>query len=223
MITIDKLRSGTLEIDALTIPPGITSIIGENGSGKTTLLKILSGIAVPESGIVLIDGKTPRDSDIGWVNEFPDRNIIFGTVFHEVTASLRFRHAGCTGMIRVFEDCTESLGILSLRDRPVRELSGGEKIMTALAAALAHDPGVLVLDEYDSHLDAARIHRIEDILNRSGIPYIIRCTQQMETAARSDQVVFLERGRVLLSGPPEEVFPHLSGSPFYPLSWMCAR
>ncbi|MDD1704632.1 MAG: energy-coupling factor ABC transporter ATP-binding protein [Methanoregula sp.] len=223
MIAIDNLRYRSIGIDALTIHSGITSIIGENGSGKTTFLKLLSGIAIPESGTILIDGKNPRESEIGWVNEFPDRNILFGTVFHEVTSSLRFRNVECRKMARAFEDRMDSLGIRNLRNRLVRELSGGEKILVALAAALVHNPGLLVLDEYDSHLDAARINRIEEILHQSGIVHIIRCTQQMETAARSDQVVHIDRGRVLLSGPPAEVFPALAQTPFYPLSWRCAR
>jgi len=223
MIAVDNLHYCSIGIDALTIQSGITSVIGENGSGKTTFLKLLSGIAIPESGTILIDGKNPRESEIGWVNEFPDRNILFGTVFHEVTSSLRFRNVDCRKMARVFEDRMESLGIRSLGDRLVRELSGGEKIMVALAAALVHNPGVLVLDEYDSHLDAARIQRIEKILRQSGISHIIRCTQQMETAALSDQVVFLDRGRVRISGSPAKVFPALVHTPFYPLSWRCAR
>ena len=113
----------------------------------------------------------------------------------------------------------ESLGISSLKDRMVRELSGGEKIMVALAAAIAHKPGVIVLDEYDSHLDAARMKRIEELIRRSPASYIIRCTQQMETAARGDYVIFLEEGRVISAVTPGEVFHSLADTPFYPITW----
>ena len=221
MITINNLRYRSLSIDALTIKPGITSLIGENGSGKTTLLKLIAGITLPESGTIFIDGKSPRESEIGWVNEFPDRNILFGTVFHEVTSSLRFRNVPCGEMVRAFEECMESLGISSLRDRFVRELSGGEKIMVALAAALAHNPNVIILDEYDSHLDTARINRIEELIHRFPASCIIRCTQQMETAARGDYIIFLEQGRVISEGTPEGVFHSRADTPFYPISWRC--
>ena len=92
MIVIEGLRSRSLEIPRLEIPRGTTAVIGPNGSGKTTLLKLLAGISLPGSGSIRIDGAGPRMAEIGWVNEFPDRNIIFSTVADEVASPLRFRH-----------------------------------------------------------------------------------------------------------------------------------
>jgi len=60
MITAENLWYRTLSIEELRIAPGITSVIGPNGCGKTTLLKLLAGIAVPESGTILVDGIPPR-------------------------------------------------------------------------------------------------------------------------------------------------------------------
>jgi ABC-type multidrug transport system ATPase subunit len=70
MITIEFLRYRNLAIDALTIKPGLTTIIGPNGSGKTTCLRICAGIILPDSGTVTIDTLSPRETEIGWVNEF---------------------------------------------------------------------------------------------------------------------------------------------------------
>jgi energy-coupling factor transport system ATP-binding protein len=221
MITIENLRYRTLAIDNLEIPAGITSIIGPNGSGKTTLLKLCAGIAEPESGTILIDGIPPRKKEIGWVNEFPDRNILFGTVADEIASPLRFRRISCEEISRRVEACMEIVGIACLKQRPVRDLSGGEKILVALAAALVIDPNVLVLDEYDSHLDASHCMQLEETIRGSQIPYVIRCTQQMETAAKGDCLVYAESGRIRASGTPPEVFRSLSGTPFYPLSWRC--
>ena len=95
MITADKIRYRSLVVDNLRLSPGTISIIGPNGSGKTTLLKLLAGIAVPDSGTVLIDGGPPRNTEVGWVNEFPDRNILFGSVSDEIASPLRFRHLPC--------------------------------------------------------------------------------------------------------------------------------
>jgi energy-coupling factor transport system ATP-binding protein len=80
---------------------------------------------------------------------------------------------------------------------------------------------VLVLDEYDSHLDASRCAAAERILRFSGAVYIIRCTQQMETAAESDQILYVESGSIAHTGAPVAVFGRLSGTSFYPLSWRC--
>jgi energy-coupling factor transport system ATP-binding protein len=221
MITIEDLRYRNLEIDNLRTGPGITSVIGPNGSGKTTLLKLLAGIAVPVSGTIRIDGMPPRQTETGWVNEFPDRNILFGNAFEEIASPLRFRHLPCPETRHRAESCIEALGIRSLMTRPVQALSGGEKVLVALAAALVSRPQVLVLDEFDSHLDANRAGEIRRIIRKSGIPYVIHCTQDTGTASQSDAVIFLRQGKIGYAGTPEDVFASLAGTAYYPLSWRC--
>ena len=221
MIAIRRLRHQGLEIGSLDIMPGITSIIGPNGSGKTTLLKLCAGITEPDEGAVLVDGLPPRTTEVGWVNEFPDRNILFDTVGDEIASPLRFRRIPCREISDRIGSHLAFMGILPLRDRPVRELSGGEKILVALAAALVHHPRLLVLDECDSHLDHNRALEIDRLVRMSGVPCVIRCTQQMETALRGDHLVYLENGRARYTGPPQEVFAALSGTPFCPLSLRC--
>ncbi|MGA9029763.1 MAG: energy-coupling factor ABC transporter ATP-binding protein [Methanoregula sp.] len=221
MITIDALRYRHLAIDTLTIPPGITSVIGPNGSGKSTFLKLCAGIAEPEGGTVFVDDQTPRQTGIGYVNEFPDRNILFSTVKDELASPLRFRFTPCTETDRSVRNCAETLGIGYLLDRRMQDMSGGEKVLVAFAAACIVRPRVLVLDECDSHLDADRCAWLEGALRASGAMYVIRCTQQMETAATSDLLLYLEKGQVLHAGSPAGVFSRLSDTSFYPLSWRC--
>jgi energy-coupling factor transport system ATP-binding protein len=221
MITAEKIRYRTLAIENLRIAPGITSVIGPNGSGKTTLLKLLAGIAVPDAGTILIDGVPPRKAEINWVNEFPDRNLMFGSVLEEIASPLRFRHESCTGIENRVEAVMESVGISHLRTRPIQELSGGEKVLVALAAALVFRPQVLVLDEFDSHLDANRGEEIAQTIRKSAVSYVIHCTQDIEAAAGGDAVIFLEEGKVSCTGTPEDVFTSLAGTAFYPLSWRC--
>jgi energy-coupling factor transport system ATP-binding protein len=221
MIAIRSLRHALLTIDSLDIRPGITSIIGPNGSGKTTLLRLFAGIDLPEAGTVCIGELFPRDTEVGWVNEFPDRNILFETVKDEIASPLRFRRVPCSETDKRVDGCLEGCGIRHLRNRSIRELSGGEKILVAFAAAIVHRPEVLILDECDSHLDEVRTETLGNLIRRSTIPYVIQCTQQMEVAAKGDQVLFLDEGTTRFSGSPEEVFSHLEGTPFYPISWRC--
>jgi len=223
MIRIENLRYRTLVIDSLSIRAGVTSVIGANGSGKTSLLKLCAGIAVPETGSILIEGKEPRQTDIGWVNEFPDRNFLFDILSDEIASPLRFQHLPAIEISRRTDEIQERLGLAGLSARAVRELSGGEKVLVALAAAMIQNPRILILDECDSHLDTRRMQMIDQIIRRSGIPLILRSTQNMETAAESDHLLFLENGRVRFSGGPETVFTELEGTPFYPLSWKCRR
>jgi len=222
MITLDTLRYHSLTIDTLSIPQGITTVIGPNGSGKTTLLRMCAGITIPASGKILIDGISPRETDVGWVNEFPDKNILFSRASDEIASVLRFRHTPCRDTDDAVQRVASSVGIGHLLSRQIREISGGEKMLVSLAAALVHHPKVLVLDEYDSHLDAASSDHIEKVIQKSGTSYVLRCTQHMETAASSDYLIFLERGIVKFAGTPATVFSSLSGTPFYPLSWRCA-
>lgn len=221
MITAEFLCYRNLKIDALTIKPGITTIIGANGSGKTTFLKLCAGIALPDSGSLLIDDTLPRKNEIGWVNEFPDRNILFVNVFDEIASPLRFRRTPCNEIDINVRTCAKTLGITHLLKRAVRDLSGGEKVLVSLAAALVHHPKVLVLDEYDSHLDAYSLTRIEQGIRTSGAKYVIRCTQQMETAIQSDYLLFFDSGRITCAGTPGYVFPFLKGTAYYPLLWEC--
>jgi energy-coupling factor transport system ATP-binding protein len=221
MIHIENLRYRSLVIDDLSIGTGITSIIGANGSSKTTLLKLFAGIAVADPGSILIDGTEPRQVDIGWVNEFPDRNFLFDTVSDEIASTLRFQHGIPDEITRRMNEIQKQLGLAHLSLRSVQELSGGEKVLIALAAAIIQDPRVLILDECDSHLDARCMQTINQFIRQSGIPFILRSTQDMETAAESDYLVFLENGRILFSGTPETVFAGLESTPFYPMSWRC--
>jgi energy-coupling factor transport system ATP-binding protein len=221
MITIENLRYRTLSIEKLSIAPGITSIIGPNGSGKTTLLRLLAGIAMPESGTILIDGIPPRHTEIGWVNEFPDRNVLFGNAFEEIASPLRFRQIPCTAIDARVGSCMESVGISHLRTRPVQDLSGGEKVLVALAAALVTRPQVLILDEYDSHLDAHRAGEISHIIRTGNTPYVIHCTQDTGAAAQGESVIFLTEGKVGCAGTPKDVFASLTGTAFYPFAWRC--
>jgi ABC-type multidrug transport system ATPase subunit len=219
MITIDHLRYRNLAIDNLSIHPGITTVIGPNGSGKTTFLRICAGISLPDSGTVMIDGRLPRETEIGWANEFPDRNILFITGFDEIASSLRFRNLPCASIDSSVLSCAETLGISHLLTRPVREMSGGEKMLVSLAAALVHHPRVLIFDEYDSHLDTRSITLIDQILDRWDADYVIRCTQQMDTALKSDHLFFFDRGRIMHSGSPQQVIPLLKGTAWFPVFW----
>jgi energy-coupling factor transport system ATP-binding protein len=218
MITLHEIRCRSLSIDHLEIPPGITSVIGPNGSGKTTLIRYCAGLLDPKDGTVLIDSKTPRQTDVGYVNEFPDRNILFSTVNDELASPLRFRHLPCKETEEIIIARAGALGVGHLLGRRMRNLSGGEKVLVALAAACITKPTLLALDEYDSHLDAARCAAIDTILRQSGTAYVLRCTQQMETAASGDYLLFIDHGRLVHAGSPSSVFASLSGTPFYPLS-----
>jgi len=219
MIVLSAINHGILTIPSLGIPPGSTVIIGPNGSGKTTLLKIIAGITTPQRGSIAIDGKSPASVNIGWLNEYPDRNMLFGNVSDEIASPLRFRQDHCPEVRDQVNSVVLDLGISHLLGRRIRDLSGGEKVLVSLATAMVTRPLVLVLDESDSHLDQESTNTLTRLIRNSQALYLVWCTQDMEIASGADHVIFLEGGSVTRCGTPHDVFAEQSGDCLYPLSW----
>jgi energy-coupling factor transport system ATP-binding protein len=223
MIYARNLHHRSLEIDSLHIGQGHTAIIGPNGSGKTTFLKLCAGIELPHHGTLTISGKEPRAVNTGWVGEVPDNNIVFRTVADEVASGLRFRRTPPEAIEPAVSSVLSDVGIGHLCSRTSHTLSGGEKVLVACAAALALAPDILILDEADTHLDRNAADTLETIIRRRPAPCILQCTQDMDTAARADRVVFFEGGRPRYVGTPEEVFFHLPETEMYPSLWRIAE
>jgi energy-coupling factor transport system ATP-binding protein len=219
MIEIRDLFHRTLHIPHLDMPPGHTAIIGPNGSGKTTLLEICAGIEIPALGEVSMGGKEPRSCDVGWVSEFPDRNMIFERVKDEISSPLRFRSTPCADVEQRLPEIAAGLGLEGLLELSTRTLSGGEKVLVALATALVSVPELLLLDELDTHLDRETAMKLHEAISGLQLPYILQCTQNMDIAAMADWIVFLEQGKVVHAGPPDTVFPMLCTTCFYPPLW----
>ena len=219
MIEIRGLVFRDLRIPDLTLQPGTIALIGPNGSGKTTLLRLLTGLAEPDSGTISLDGREPGGWPTGYVNEYPDRNALFPTVYDELAGPLRFRRCPCSDIPKIVRDAAADNNLASLLDRPMETLSGGEKAMVAIQAAVLGNPRIIILDEFDSHQDSETLEAAGEMLACSGAEYVIRCTQNMNLASRCDAVVALFQGSVRIAGTAQEVFSSLSGTCYYPLSW----
>lgn len=223
MIVCTDLAFRTIGIHGLTIPAGHTCIIGPNGSGKSTLLSLFAGIELPERGTIRIDGEAPRRTDVGWVGEFPEDNLIFRTVHDEIASAPRFRHLPSEIIEQRIEGALRDIGREDLVSARCKELSGGEKALVALAAAIAVRPGVLVLDEIDSHLDRETAEHVQRILPSFSCTYILQSTQNMDTASNADYLMYMDHGRACYFGTPRDIFPKLGDTPFYPTLWRFAE
>lgn len=223
MIEIRDLSFRPISIDRLSIPEGTTALIGVNGSGKTTLLRLLAGLSRPEAGSITIGGAPPAPGSAGFVDEYPDRNVLFSRLADELAAPLRFRRIPCKEVERRVGEAAAAIGLSDHLDRTMDTLSGGEKVLAALAAALISFPDTLILDEFDSHLDYDSLRLADGLIAASGAHTVIRCTQNMDLAARCGFVVVLHRGRVCLAGSPGEIFTALEDTCCYPFSWRAGR
>lgn len=216
MITIRGLRFRTLAIEFLEIPPGWTVLAGLNGSGKSSLIECFTGFST-FSGEISIDGEQVGECPTGWLPPFPDRGIIFSTVEDEVASPLRFAGVPC----RVTRDrmlvLAERTGISALLDREIQTLSGGEKVLAALATALATAPAVLLIDEAFSSLDSDARDRVEEVVKICHPRYIIEATHDMDRALQRDRLIFLEKGNIVAMGSPQAIIGAFRGTPFEPL------
>jgi len=161
------------EVDLRIYPGDFIGVIGPNGGGKTTLLKVMLGLLTPRGGEVRynFDAAGRPATRMGYLPQFTlfDRQFPI-TVLDVVLGGL----VGKTGLMRSFsgkahEEAMASLqrmGIVALKNRPVGELSGGQLQRTFLARALVADPGILLLDEPDTFVDATFARSFYDLLQQ---------------------------------------------------------
>jgi len=219
MIEIRDLVYRNLHIPELTIHSGTTALIGKNGSGKTTLLRLLAGLSQPESGLITLREKPLIAGATGFVNEYPDKNALFSRVYDELAGPLRFRYYSCDDIRDRVLEVAGQAGLDQYLNRTMDTLSGGEKVLIALLSAVICGPEILILDEFDSHLDYDTQEEADKLIASSGSSLIVRCTQNMDLAARCGAIIVLQGGSVLHTGPPEKVFAALEATCCYPFTW----
>lgn len=161
-------RRSVLKDVSWRLGPGVTGLLGPNGSGKTTLLKLLVGLARPKRGQIDVGkGTSERKARVGFL---PQRFSVAGemrlldTVVYAAWLNGVPRqdclHAGRTALERV--------GLEDLSERRCRSISGGQRQRLGLAAAIAHDPELLVLDEPTVGLDPAQRLNIRQVVAQIG-------------------------------------------------------
>ncbi|HWL61712.1 MAG TPA: ATP-binding cassette domain-containing protein [Steroidobacteraceae bacterium] len=213
-IVFDGVRvesGGTRILDgvSLRIDAGApTVLIGPNGSGKTTLLRTAMGLLEPTSGRISWGGAR-EVSQVRRALVFQRPVMLRRSVADNLRYSLaaagvpRARHAARTS------ELLRMMGLLELADRPAPRLSGGERQRLAMARALARDPEVLFLDEPTASLDPAATQSIEELVRNvsaSGVKVVMTTHDLGEAARLAGAVVLLHRGRVVESGPVQQLF-----------------
>lgn len=211
-------RSSEFGLDVeLACPPGITCVMGPSGSGKSTLLAILGGLQVPDTGRVAM-GETVW-LDRGQGIEVPVHKRRLSYVFQGLAL---FPHMTALGNVKYGmhdiprperEDKAMALlkrvGVAHLARRRPRTFSGGEAQRVALARALARVPQLLLLDEPFSALDRDLRKQLTDLVRElvaeAKVPLVHVTHSVAEARLLADQVVRIEKGKIVARGTPDDV------------------
>ena len=204
----------------LSIPPGITSLVGPNGSGKTTMMNLMTGLLQPSQGGISILGIRPDHPEqlfrkVGYCTQFDS--------FPKGASGLKFLydylrvhgqpHADAMAMA---ERSIDRVGLTDASTRKVAGYSKGMRQRIKLAQAICHEPSVLILDEPLNGLDPmARAEMIELFreLAQAGRHIVISSHILHEVDLISDQVVLLNEGYVVAEGDIQDVRTEVSGKP----------
>jgi len=199
----------------LDIPAGtLTAVVGPSGAGKTTLLRVAAGLATPDAGRVLKDGRDvtavpAHERGIGLLFQQP-RLFPNLSVADNVAFALRAAGVDRSDRAAMAAELLEEFGVAHLRGRRVRGLSGGEQQRIALARALAAKPSVLLLDEPLSALDPESRDDLRRVIRRTqqqhGLSMVYVTHDRVEAAEMSDRVAVLLDGAVAQHDTARAVF-----------------
>jgi sodium transport system ATP-binding protein len=189
----------------------ITGLLGPNGAGKSTTLRMLYGVLAPDAGSARIDGLDIRGETSlarAHLGVLPHAAGIYGNL----TARENVAYFGallgigpdeCRARI---DELSRTLGMQEFLERRAKGFSQGQRIKVAIARALIHRPGNLVLDEPTNGLDIMAIRSLRDNLRElrsQGRCILFSSHVMQEVAALCDRVVIIGHGRVLADGPVE--------------------
>jgi ABC-type cobalamin/Fe3+-siderophores transport system ATPase subunit len=196
------------------------AVVGPNGAGKTTLLRLLTGLVRPSAGTLAFAGKPFTQLSrrelarrVAYVPQIRPAHVPLSV--EEVVLLGRYPYLSALQLaprsadFAAVEDALQRVGILELRLRPVDELSGGERQAVFIAAALAQEAQLLVLDEPTLHLDARHQQQLAALLLRlkgDAARTVVLATHDLNLASLlGDRLLALAGGREEAIGPPADI------------------
>ena len=215
-------RKGKLVLDKLNFScekGTVNVLIGLNGSGKTTLIKTIAGLLENYQGEVFIDGENLKSLSIkerakkmayvsqrsNAVDDFPVLDyLLFGTV-----NKMNFYQSPKEEDKKKVLDCAKQFGITHLIDKKLGELSGGERQIVSICAAIVQDTNLVILDEPTSALDIKNQHAVLSIIKKiakeQGKTFILSSHNPNHSLYLDSNVFLLKSGTIVAQGRAEDI------------------
>ncbi len=228
MITAKRLTrkfGRFLAVDSVDfeIPRGqVVGFLGPNGAGKTTTLRMICGFLRPTAGSVSVDGHDmAAESRLGQrqIGYLPESAPLYGEMRVEEYLAFRARlfRVPRSSRRKAIDAAVGQCSLEEVRRRPIHQLSKGYRQRVGLAAALVHDPPILVLDEPTSGLDPAQIREVRALIrDLAGSHTILLSTHNLaEVELTCDRILIFARGRVRASGTIDQLRAAAAGESRY--------
>jgi iron complex transport system ATP-binding protein len=211
----------------VTLPAGrVTAVVGPNGAGKSTLLRAAAGLLAPATGSITLAGRPlganarGRARAIAYLPQ--ERAVHWPLAARAVVALGRLPHDDADPA--AIDRALAAMDIAHLADRPVSQLSGGERARVLVARALAQDAALLIADEPTAGLDPAHALALFALFRRLAAEgrTVVVALHDLGLAARfADHIILLAKGRVAAAGPPANVLTPQHLEPAFGVTMLC--
>ncbi|TNC25455.1 ABC transporter ATP-binding protein [Amycolatopsis alkalitolerans] len=210
---LSKRYGGTVALREMTfdVRAGeLFGFVGSNGAGKTTTMRIVLGVLAADGGSVRWDGKPITLETRRVIGYMPEERGLYPKmeVGEQLTYLARLHGLRAPAARRAADEWAERLGVAGRRDDEVQKLSLGNQQRVQLAAALVHDPRILVLDEPFSGLDPVAVDIMSEVLRdkaRQGVP-VVFSSHQLDLVQRlCDRVGIVRSGQMVACGTVDEL------------------
>lgn len=214
------LRDLAVSLGGRTVLHGISAtltesrigIVGRNGSGKSTLGRVIAGLIAPDRGQARVCGRDMAQDrraalrDVGIIFQNPDHQIIFPTVIEEIAFGLTQQGLNASGAERTARDILARFGKAHWETAATHVLSHGQKQLVCLMTVLAMRPRSIVMDEPFAGLDIPTRMQLERHLGDIAAQ-VVMITHDPGQVAGFDRILWLDGGRLVGDGLPDEVLP----------------
>ena len=199
----------------------IVCLLGPSGSGKSTLIRAINGLETPENGKIYFEGEEYDEKNaakyhqqrlkMGFVfqhfNLFPNMTVLENLTLAQIRVKkIDEKQAEETAMRYLTR-----VGLAEKRDEYPNKLSGGQKQRVAIARSLCMNPDIMLFDEPTSALDPEMVEEVLEVmqsLGKEGMTMIIVTHEMAFARAVADRIIFIDGGRVVEEGHPEDFFTH---------------